>query len=107
VLAPDPTRAVRVAHCEVTGVIGREIGFKVLLPDEWNGRFAMGGAGGFAGSIEDQYEGMVNEGYASSGTDTGHRGSPFEAGWALGHPDRQENFGFAAVHRTAEVTKGI
>jgi len=107
VLAPDLSRVVRVAHCELTGVIGREIRFAVLLPDEWNGRFAMGGAGGFAGTTENQYAAVVNEGYASSGTDTGHQGSALEAGWALGHPDRQENFGFAAVHRTAEVTKEI
>jgi feruloyl esterase len=107
VLHPDQSRVVRVAHCELTGVIGREIRFAVLLPDEWNGRFAMGGAGGFAGTTENQYAAVVNDGYAASSTDTGHQGSALEARWALGHPDRLENFGFAAVHRTAEVTKEI
>lgn len=107
VRAQDPSRTVHVAHCEVTGVIRREIRFMALLPDEWNGRFAMGGGGGFAGTLENQNVTVVNQGYASSGTDTGHQGSPIDAKWALGHPDRQENFGFAAVHRTAEVTKAI
>ena len=42
---------VKVPHCKVTGVIGTEIRFEVLLPDTWNRRFAMGGGGGFVGSV--------------------------------------------------------
>ncbi len=41
-----------VAHCKALGVIGKEIRFQVLLPDSWNGRFFMEGAGGFAGTLE-------------------------------------------------------
>ena len=37
---------VSVAHVDVKGVIGGSIRFELLLPDEWNGRFAMGGGGG-------------------------------------------------------------
>ena len=40
-----------VPHCKVTGVIGSEIRFEVLLPDDWNGKFLMGGGGGFVGSL--------------------------------------------------------
>ena len=32
-----------VAHCKVSGVIGTEINFELLLPSEWNGKFVMGG----------------------------------------------------------------
>ena len=33
------------AHCRVRGVIETEINFELLLPDDWNGRFLMGGGG--------------------------------------------------------------
>ena len=41
-----------VAYCKVLGVIGKEINFELLLPDQWNARFVMGGGGGFVGSIQ-------------------------------------------------------
>jgi hypothetical protein len=52
--APADRGAVRVAHCRVTGVIGREIRFAVWLPNDWNRRFVMGGGGGFVGEIDNQ-----------------------------------------------------
>ncbi len=70
--APDKGR-VRFPHCKVTGVIGTEIRFEVLLPDTWNRRFAMGGGGGFVGSVQNQFVDVVNRGYAAAGTDTGHQ----------------------------------
>ena len=99
---------VRVPHCRVTGVIGSEIRFTLLLPDHWNKKFLMGGGGGFVGSISNQAQRFVNEGYASVGTDTGHQSpSNTDASWALDHLERQLNFGYLAVHRTAEVAKAI
>jgi hypothetical protein len=103
------TGAVRAAHCRVSGVIETEIQFRVLLPDSWNGRFFAGGQGGYAGRVENMAETTVNAGYATVGTDTGHQ-SPagaIDATWASGRPDRLENFGHRAVHRTAEVAKAI
>ena len=38
-------------HCKVAGVIGSEIRFELLLPEKWNGKFVMGGGGGFVGSV--------------------------------------------------------
>ena len=35
---------------QVKGVVGEHIRFELLLPDEWNGRFVMGGGGGFVGA---------------------------------------------------------
>src|SRR5207247_3383226 len=49
----------------------------------------------------------VNAGYATAGTDTGHKGSVTQAAWALDNLERQVNFGYLAVHRTAEVAKAI
>ena len=102
------------AHCRVTGVIETEINFELLLPDDWNGRFLMGGGGGFVGSVQNQARSLyahggspLQRGYATAGTDTGHTGNGIEAGWALDNPERQENFGHRAVHLTAETAKSI
>src|SRR5690242_6489388 len=40
------------AYAQVKGVIGGTIRFELLLPDKWNGRFAMGGGGGFVGTVQ-------------------------------------------------------
>ena len=101
------TGAIRAAHCRVNGVIGGDIQFSLLLPDEWNRKFVMGGGGGFVGGIENQARASVNAGYATVGTDTGHKGGITDASWALNNPERQVNFGYLAVHRTAEVAKAI
>src|SRR5713226_6622900 len=100
------TGPITVAHCRVAGVIGTVIYFSLLLPDAWNGKFLMGGGGGFVGSVVNQaQEGLfvVNAGYATAGTDTGHQESAIDASWALNNLERQLNFGYLAVHRTAEV----
>jgi hypothetical protein len=114
VAVPAPSSGpITVAHCRVVGVIGTEIKFSLLLPDTWNRKFLMGGGGGFVGSVENQAQEpqfavpVVNAGYATAGTDTGHQGSALEAGWALNNLERQVNFGYLAVHRTAEVAKAI
>lgn len=102
------------AHCRVRGIIETEINFELLLPDDWNGRFLMGGGGGFVGSVQNQARdlfahggGPLARGYATAGTDTGHTGPGGAAGWALDHPERQENFGHRAVHLTAETAKSV
>ena len=64
-------------HCKVTGLVGGKIGFKVWLPVAWNGRFVMGGAGGFVNVDVNQAlqflgEQILAEGYATASTDTGH-----------------------------------
>jgi feruloyl esterase len=94
-------------HCRILGVIGNEIKFELLLPDQWNGRYIMGGGGGFVGSIWNRARSSINEGYATSGTDTGHEGKTFEGDWALNNMERQLNYSYLAVHRTAIVSKAI
>src|SRR2546428_4677988 len=82
VAVPAPTAGpISVAHCRVAGVIGTEIKFSLLLPDTWNHKFMMGGGGGFVGSVVNQAletdflpNAVVNAGYATVGTDTGHQG---------------------------------
>ena len=55
----------------------------------WNGKLEGLGNGGFAGQID--YEGLgaaIIHGFAAVATDTGHAGSPIDASWALGHPEK-------------------
>jgi feruloyl esterase len=113
--APDVTvtAAVRattpVPMCRVDGVIGTEIHFALWLPDTWNGKFVMGGQGGYAGRMESQAHEMqaLQKGYAVAGTDTGHLGpaGPTDGAWAMGHPERIANYGHAAVHRVTGIAK--
>jgi len=98
-----------VPHCKVAGVIGTETNFELLLPDEWNGKFVFGGGGGFVGSVVNTAlgYGVLQRGYATVGTDTGHSGSPLDAGWALNNLERVVSFGHQAVHRTAVTAKEL
>lgn len=98
---------VTVAHCQVSGVIDKEIRFTELLPDRWNERFFAGGGGGFVGSVDNQAQASVNFGYATVGTDTGHQGGGTDAQWALDNRERQVNFGYLAIHRMTEVAKAV
>ena len=101
------TAGVRAGHCAVDGVVGREIRFRLLLPDQWNRKFMMGGGGGFVGGVDNQAIGSINAGYATVGTDTGHQGVATSARWALDDLERQLNFGHVGVHRVAETAKAI
>jgi len=111
-----PAAGANPAHCRVQGTIDTEIHFELLLPleDAWNGRYVMGGGGGFVGSVQNSAQSNLAGtqtalalGYATSGTDTGHQGGGVDASWALDRPDREINFGHRAVHLTAEVSKTI
>ena len=106
-VAAGVAAAVHRAHCVVEGTVGREIRFRLLLPDDWNRKFMMGGGGGFVGSVDNQAGGSINAGYATVGTDTGHQGAVTSASWALNDVERQVNFGHAGVHRVAETAKAI
>lgn len=95
-------------YVQVKGVIGEHIRFELLLPDAWNGRFVMGGGGGFVGTVQNAARDSVNRGYATAGTDTGHQSEPgYLAGWALDNLEAKVNFGYLAVHRTAEVARAL
>ena len=95
---------VHVGHCRATGVIGTEIGFTVWLPDEWNDRFLMVGGGGYVGTIPGPGT-AVDRGFAVTSTDTGHKADGVDARWALDNLERQVNYAYLAVHRTAETAK--
>src|SRR5438132_12773034 len=108
-VTPDAqNKANAAAYIEVKGVIGEHIRFELLLPEKWNGRFVMGGGGGFVGTVQNSARDSVNKGYATVGTDTGHQSEPgYLATWALDNLEAKVNFGYVAVHRTAEVAKAL
>jgi len=101
------------AFCRVAGVIrpsaDSHIEFEVWMPAAgWNRRFQGVGNGGFAGSIS--YDGLgraVAHGYAAASTDTGHQGSPIDATWALGHPERIVDFGHRAIHEMTAKARAV
>jgi len=108
VVPNDSLRALgQKPHCRVEATVDAETHIVALLPDDWNGRFLMGGGGGYVGVVQNQYESTVHDGYATVGTDAGHSGHPLMAQWALRNDERIAEFGHRAVHRTAEVTKAI
>jgi hypothetical protein len=111
------------AFCRVQGVIqpssNSHIEFEVWLPmSGWNGKYFGVGNGGFAGSINyangelaasnipDLRQALV-AGYATSSTDTGHQAGQGDSKWALGHPEQVVDYGYRAVHETAEESKAI
>ena len=86
-----------------------EIRFEIWLPEkDWNQRFLGAGNGGFAGSIwYDGLAGNLKRGYATAGSDAGHQAQAEDASWAFGHPEKIKDFGWRAVHLTAERAKDV
>ncbi|HKN27777.1 MAG TPA: tannase/feruloyl esterase family alpha/beta hydrolase [Roseiarcus sp.] len=116
VTGKDPPTPVSVdaPFCRVQGTIkpsaDSDIKFEVWLPPEasWNGKVQGVGNGGFAGSlIYIPMTWALDAGYAVSGTDTGHSGGTLDSDWALGHPEKIIDFGWRAIHLTAEASKAI
>jgi feruloyl esterase len=100
------TAEVRVPFCRVSGVIEKEIAFELWLPDDWNQRYLGLGNGGDAGFI--LYPGLaygVSRGFASASSNLGHWQS--DPHWALGHPDRLENYEWRAHHLMAVNSKKL
>jgi len=85
------------------------IKLEVWLPASgWNGKLQGIGNGGFAGLIDDmQLAVSVKAGYAATATDTGHTGSPIDAAWAMGHPEKIVDFGHRGIHEMTRVAKAV
>jgi feruloyl esterase len=119
--APDATPFMP-AHCRVDGVIdariGHEgkpygIGFALVLPKDWNGRFLFQGGGGLNGSVQPplgaQYAGdrsALARGFAVASTDSGHQGAVFDGSF---FQDQQASLDFLyrGVATVAVVAKQI
>ncbi len=113
-LDPPKPVAINSSFCRVEGMLKTSANsharFEVWLPQKgaWNGKYQGVGNGGFAGSlILSPMDWALSAGYAVSATDTGHTGGTLDAAWALGHPESIVDFGWRAIHETAEASKAI
>jgi hypothetical protein len=101
------------AFCRVVAVAkptsDSEIRIELWMPASgWNGKLQGLGNGGFAGQIDYMQLGAaVGKGYAATATDTGHSGSPIDATWALGHPEKVVDFGHRGIHEMTRVAKEL
>jgi feruloyl esterase len=100
------------AYCRVAAVLTPtadshiEIELWMPAPESWNRKYQAVGGGGWVGSFN--LSGMLNalqQGYATSSTDTGHKGP--EAAFAVGHPEKLVDFAYRAVHEMTAKSKAI
>ena len=106
-----PNAIVNVpAFCRVAATLhptaDSSIGVEMWLPEDWNGKYEAVGGGGWAGNIS--YAAMaaaLAEGYATSSTDTGHKGG--DAKFAPGHPEKIVDYAYRAVHEMTVHAKAL
>jgi Tannase and feruloyl esterase len=100
------------AHCRAAATLkpssDSDIKVEIWLPEGtvWNGKYLAVGGGGWVGNIN--YTAMANalqEGYATSSTDTGHVGGT--ATFAVGHPEKIVDFAYRAVHEMTITAKAL
>jgi feruloyl esterase len=100
------------AFCRVAGIThpvpASTIRFEVWLPalSAWNHKIEGTGNGAYSNSLS--WGGLINAirlGYAASSTDTGHSGGDLK--FAIGHPERIEDWGNRAIHVTAQIANAI
>src|SRR5215472_9889363 len=86
-----------------------DIKMEVWLPAAgWNGKLLGLGNGGFAGLIDTMdMSRALKAGYATAATDAGHTGSPVDAAWAVGHPEKVIDFGHRGIHEMTRVAKAL
>lgn len=97
--------AIRESPCTLRGTIDG-IRFRIVLPERWNGELHFLGGEHFGGqldkfpaSAEQDLDGLPPApGSMLVETDGGHRGSPFDASWALGNERAVRHFAEEAVH---------
>ena len=85
-----------------------DIKVEVWLPlgAAWNGKYEAVGGGGWAGVISyPVLASAVQEGYATSSTDTGHEGG--NAKFAVEHPEKIVDFSYRAVHEMVVKSKAV
>ena len=103
------------AFCRVAGAIkpakDSNILFEVWLPlEQWNGKLAGVGNGGWAGTISfGALATQIRRGYAAASTNTGHVAVSGEdmARFAFEHPEQLIDFAYRSHHELATKAKAI
>jgi hypothetical protein len=96
-------------YCYAKGAIPPGISYHVQLPlpANWNGRFLKWGDGGKDGDLDFADE-RVSEGYAVANSNMGHdSGSEPDASFAHDNRQAEIDFGYRAVHVTANAAKTL
>ena len=99
-----------VAEFNVTAPDGSFYSFGLFLPDAplYNARFIATGNTGFGGGINWPAMGsLVQYGFATMSTDSGHESSPNDASWARNAPMHVENWAWRAMHGSVELSKEV
>src|ERR1700756_2569670 len=86
-----------------------DIKLEVWLPvSGWNGKLQGIGNGGLAGLIDAMpLARSVKNGHPATASDAGHTGSPIDAAWAIGHPEKVVDFGHRGIHEMTRVAKAL
>jgi hypothetical protein len=82
---------------------------EVWLPvSGWNGKLLGAGNGGFGGTIAYYRLGeAITSGYVGASTDTGHEGGARDSRWSVGHPEKQTDFDYRAIHEMTTLAKTL
>ena len=117
VTPPNSTNAIEnlPPFCRVAGVLtptpDSRILFEVWMPlENWNGKFAGVGNGGWAGFISfGALADQLRRGYATASTNTGHEAVPGinAARFAHDTPEQLIDFAYRAHHETATTAKAL
>ena len=98
------------SYCRVlitsTPVADSEIHSEVWLPatENWNGKLLGTGNGGYSSQIDVRaMRTAISQGYAVTGSDTGHSGGDLKFG--AGHPAKIDDWAYRAVHVMTEAAK--
>ena len=98
------------SYCKVSitsvPVPDSEIHSEVWLPapEKWNGKLLGTGNGGYSGQMDVRtMRNRLSQGYAVSGSDTGHTGDDLK--FAVGHPAKIDDWSFRAVHEMTQAAK--
>jgi len=109
-----PAGSSNPPFCLIAGYVMPNVGFKMGMPAQWNGKFIERGCGGHCGILpeDEEFSGWcdpeLRKGYACIVSDMGHRGLPSdEALWASNNLQARVDFGYRATHVVALAGKAI
>lgn len=100
------------AHCRVNGYAAPNVGFGIMLPEVWNGKFMQIGCGGYCGmALEGDNANVCNDtvgrGYACLASDMGHKGMAIDGLWAYQDLQAQASWAVSATHVATLAGKAI
>ncbi len=94
--------------CLIDGKVRQNIGFRLVLPVHWNGKYFQSGCGGACGTTRPYYcDEPVSRGYICLASDMGRSGTSRDWSWGFNNTALVADFGFRATHMASVAGKGI